>query len=215
MRRCLASNDGARARRKSDGFTLVELLISISIVGVITGMMMANFRGGQHHTEVRLASDILVDQIRSMQTASLSGQLVSVCSGGSNNLSVCEPKSPAVSCTGGACQKRVPSGYGIRLTGMGSPDRSYTLFYDTDGDWRYDAGEELTSIPYVATNNVRLASTSLGLPLDLVYAPPYGQLYVNGVSGATPTVTLTLAHQFGTATRHVTIHALSGKIDHD
>ncbi len=195
------------------GFTLVELLVSISIIGVITGMMMANFRGGQQHTEVRLASDILVDQIRSVQTSALSGRLVSVCSGGSNNLSVCEPKSPAVACTGGVCQKRVPTGYGIRLTS--SPDKSYVLFYDTDGDWRYDAGEELATNAYVSTNLVRLSDSNLGTPIDLVYAPPYGQVYVNGILGSVATVTLTLTHQFGTATRHVTIHTLSGKIDHD
>jgi hypothetical protein len=176
-------------------------------------MMMANFRGGQHNTEVRLASDIIVDQIRSVQTSSLSGRLVAVCSGGSNNLNVCEPKSPAVTCTGGACQKRVPTGYGIRLTG--APDKSYILFYDTDGDWRYDAGEELTTIAYIASNNVRLSATSLGTPLDIVYAAPYGQVYVNGVAGAAPIVTLTLTHQFSSATRHVNIHTLSGKIDHD
>ena len=95
---------------RSKGFTLVELLVSISIIGVITGMMMANFRGGQQSAEVRLATDILVGQIRSVQTSSLSGRLVAVCSGGTNDLDVCEPKDPPVSCTGGVCQKRVPAG---------------------------------------------------------------------------------------------------------
>ncbi len=195
------------------GFTLVELLLSISIIGVITGMMMANFRGGQRSTEVRLASEILVDQIRSVQTSSLSGRLVSVCSGGSFNLRVCEPKNPVVSCTGGSCQKRVPTGYGIRFTT--SPETSYLLFYDTDGDWRYDAGEDLATVPYVVGNNVRLTASSAGTPLDLVYTPPYGQVYVNGSSSGTPIVTLTLGHQFGTTTRHVNIFTLSGKIEHD
>ncbi len=198
----------------SKGFTLVELLVSISIIGVITGMMMANFRGGERSTEVRLASEILVNQIRSMQTSSLSGRLVSVCSGGANSLSVCEPKNPPVECAGGGiCQKRVPNGYGLRFTT--EPATSYLLFYDTDGDWRYDNGEELASIPYIAANDVWLTASNAGTPLDLVYAPPYGQLYVNGSASATPLVALTLSHQFGTITRHVNIYALSGKIDHD
>lgn len=197
----------------SEGFTLIELLVSISIIGVITGMMMANFRGGQHSTEVRLASDILVDQIRSVQTSSLSGRLVSVCSGGANDLRVCEPKNPQVTCPGGVCQKRVPNGYGIRFTSL--PSAGYVLFYDTDGDWRYDDGEDLASVPYIASNNVNLTASSAGAPLDLVYAPPYGQVYVNGSSSGTPLVTLTLNHRFGSTTRHVNIYALSGKIDHD
>ncbi len=198
----------------SKGFTLVEMLISMAIIGMITGMMMANFRGGQQVAEVRLASDLLVDQIRAMQTSSLSGRLVSVCSGGSNNLKVCEPKNPTVSCSGGGvCQKRVPTGYGLRFTT--APANSYLLFYDTDGDERYDAGEELATIPYVSTNTVKLTASSAGIPVDLVYAPPYGTLYVNGSATGTATIMLTLGHQFGSQVRHVNVFRLSGKIEHD
>ncbi len=197
----------------SKGFTLVELLVSISIIGVITGMMMANFRGGQKSSELRLASDLLVNQIRSVQTSAFSGRLVSVCSGGGNDLKVCEPKNPPISCTSGTCQKRVPTGYGIRFTT--SPATAFLLFYDTDGDWRYDVGEELATQPYVSSNFVRLTAANAGTPLDLVYAPPYGQVYVNGSASGTPIVSLTLGHQFGTMTRHVNIFTLSGKIEHD
>lgn len=197
----------------SKGFTLVELLISISIIGVMTGMMLANFRSGQQSTELRLASDILVDQIRSVQTSSLSGRLVSVCSGGANDLKVCEPKTPAVNCPGGTCQKRVPTGYGIRFTTASA--NSYTIFYDADGDLQFDTGEDLASVPYISSNVVRLTAANAAIPLDLVYTPPYGKLYVNGSVPATPIVTLTLGHQFVNKTRHVNIYALSGKVEHD
>jgi prepilin-type N-terminal cleavage/methylation domain-containing protein len=159
----------------SNGFTLVELLVSISIIGVITGMMMANFRGGQQSAEVRLATDILVTQIRAVQTSALTGRLVSVCSGGSRDLDVCEPKDPTVICSGGVCQKRVPSGYGIRFTSI-SPT-VYTLFYDTDADRRYDAGEELADAPYVSTAAVRFQTSDAGDPVDLVFTPPFGQIH--------------------------------------
>jgi prepilin-type N-terminal cleavage/methylation domain-containing protein len=198
---------------RSKGFTLVELLVSISIIGVITGMMMANFRGGQQSAEVRLATDILVGQIRSVQTSSLSGRLVAVCSGGTNDLDVCEPKDPPVSCTGGVCQKRVPAGYGIRFSTL--TPTTYTLFYDTDDDHRYDDGEELSVAPYVSTAAVRYQSSDAGDPVDLVYTPPFGQLYVNGSASGPTTVALTLGHQFGTMIRHVNIFRLSGKIEHD
>lgn len=198
---------------RSKGFTLVELLVSISIIGVITGMMMANFRGGQQSAEVRLASDILVGQIRSVQTSALTGRLVSVCSGGAEDLDVCEPKTPSVTCTGGACQKRVPAGYGIRFSTV-TPS-SYMLFYDTDDDRAYDAGEELSSAPYVSTDTVRFQGSDAGSPVDLVFTPPFGQIYVNGSASGSTTVSLTLGHQFGTNIRHVTVYRLSGKIEHD
>lgn len=197
----------------SKGFTLVELLVSISIIGVLTGLMMANFRGGQQSAEVRLATDILVGQIRSVQTSALSGRLVSICSGGAEDLDVCEPKDPPVSCTGGTCQKRVPSGYGIRFT-TASPS-VYTLFYDADDDQRYDPGEELSEAPYVSTGAARFLSSDAGDPLDLVYTPPFGKLYVNGSDSGPTTASLTIGHQFGSMIRHVTIYRLSGKIEHD
>lgn len=195
------------------GFTLVELLVSISIIGVITGMMMANFRGGQQSAEVRLATDILVGQLRSVQTSSLTGRLVAVCSGGVNDLDVCEPKSLPVSCTDGVCQKRVPAGYGIRFS-TATPT-TYMLFYDTDDDRRYDTGEELSEAPYISTGATRFQGSTAGDPVDLVYVPPFGQLYVNGSASGPTTVSLTLGHQFGSMIRHVNIYRLSGKIEHD
>ena len=198
---------------RSKGFTLVELLVSISIIGVITGMMMANFRGGQQSAEVRLATDILVGQLRSVQTSALTGRLAAVCSGGSNDLEVCEPKDPPVGCPGGVCQKRVPAGYGIRFT-TATPT-TYMLFYDTDDDQRYDTGEELSVAPYISTAATRYQGSTAGDPLDLVYTAPFGQLFVNGSASGPTTVSLTLGHQFGTMTRHVNIYRLSGKIEHD
>ncbi|MEK7545513.1 MAG: prepilin-type N-terminal cleavage/methylation domain-containing protein [Patescibacteria group bacterium] len=195
------------------GFTLVELLVSISIIGVLTGMMMANFRGGQQAAEVRLAADILVGQLRAVQTSSLTGRLAAVCSGGAEDLDACEPKQPAVTCSGGSCQKRVPAGYGIRFSTLASSE--YVLFYDTDDDQRYDAGEEYAAAPYVSTAAARFQGSPSGDPLDIVYAPPFGKLYVNGSDSGPTTVSLTLGHQFGNMTRHVTIYRLSGKIEHD
>ena len=196
------------------GFTLVELLVSISIIGVLTGMMMANFRGGQQSAEIRLSSDILVSQIRSVQTSSYGGRLVSVCGGGSNDLAVCEAgKIPPMTCPSGVCQKRVPTGYGIHFNADSST--SFTLFYDTDDDKRYDLGERLADAPFISTDAVRLTDSSVGLPLDLVYKPPYGQLYVNGSASGTTLVTLTLSHKFGSLTRHVKVFRLSGKVEHD
>jgi prepilin-type N-terminal cleavage/methylation domain-containing protein len=207
-------SDGRVPRSRGEGgFTLVELLVSISIIGVITGMMMANFRGGQQSAEVRLAADILVAQIRSVQTSALSGRLVSVCSGGVDDLDVCEPKTPPVACGGGACQKRVPTGYGIRLAT--AEPTAYTLFYDTDDDRRYDVGEELSEAPYVSTATVLFRGSPAGDPVDLVYAPPFGTLYVNGSASGSTTVVLPLGHQFGSMTRNVTVYRLSGKIEHD
>lgn len=203
----------------SKGFTLIELLVSLAIITVLTGAMLANFHGGQQSTEIRLASDLLVSQIRAMQTSSYGGRLVSVCSGGVTDLTVCESgKNPPVTCASpGVCQKRVPTGYGLHF-GAGAL-KTYTVFYDTNGDRQYQALEALYDVPLVSTGTVTLSGSSVGLPLDLVYTPPYGQLYVNGVSAGPPaapiTVTLNLNHPKGNLTRHVNVYRLSGKVEHD
>lgn len=203
----------ARCSGSSRGFTLVELLVSLAVIGVITGAMLANFRGGQRSAEVRLASDILVATLREMQTNALSGRLVNVCSGGVNDLKVCEQKTPPVACTGGTCQRRVPTGYGVRIS-VATP-KNFIVFYDTDGDAAYDAGEEISSPPYVSTATVVFDSSNVAVPVDIVYKPPSAQLFVNGSSAGPDTVRLTIKHDTGSPSRNVTLYRTAGKIEHD
>ncbi len=188
--------------------------MSLSIIGVITGLMLANFRGGQQSAELRFAAEILTNQLRELQTNALSGRLVGVCTAGPDALKVCEvAKNPPVNCTGGTCQKRVVDGYGIRLS-VADP-KKYTLFYDTDGDMAFDAGEELSSPAYVSTASVLFEASTVGAAVDVVFKPPSAQIFVNGSSGAPDTVELTLRHAIGNLVRHVTLYRIAGKIEHD
>lgn len=206
----------ASSKRKGvqEGFTLIELLVSLSIIGIITGQMLANFRVGQQGSELRFSAEILTNQLREMQTNALSGRLIDICTGGADNLEVCEPaKQPAVQCTGGSCDQRIPSGYGIRLS-TASPVE-YTIFYDTDGDYLYDEGEELINRPYVSTGTVEFIAANVSTPVDIVFKPPFGQVFVNGLTTGASPVELTLRHNPGGQERHVTVSRITGKIEHD
>ncbi len=193
------------------GFTIAELLVSLAIIGVLTGLMMANFSSGQRSSEVRFAAEILVNQLRELQTNALTGRLVRVCSGGADDKKVCESKNPPVACTGGTCAPRVPDGYGIHFTAGSS---SFLLFDDANANGVYDAGEELRTVPYVSTGLVQLSTSLPGAPLDVVFKPPSAQILINGVA-APDTVTLTLTHSREPIQRHVNIYRITGKIDHD
>lgn len=204
-----SNKEGARL-----GFTLVELLVSMSIIGVITGQMLANFRGGQRFSELRFASDILVSQLRAVQTNALTGRLVGVCTGGTEDGNVCEStKVPAVACVSGTCDDRVPSGYGVRFSTT-NPEE-FLVFFDTDGDALYDAGEELNPKPYISTGLVVFSSSDASLPVDIVFEPPFGRIFVNGLASGPNSVEITLKHLNGPEERHVTINRITGRIQHD
>lgn len=203
-------------KKEIRGFTLVELLVSLGIVGVIAGQMLANFRSGQRLSELRLAGDILASQVRAVQTESFSGRLVDVCSGGSEDGAVCEAtKVPALSCGGGGvCDDRVPSGYGIRLDT--SQPTEYVLFFDTDNDKVMDVGEEFRAQPYISTGLVRFSGAdTVASPVDIVFTPPFGRIYVNGAQTGPSDIEFTLTHQTGNEERHVSINRITGKIERD
>lgn len=204
----------SKRKAAQKGFTLIELLVSLSIIGIITGQMLANFRAGQQGSELRFSVEILTNQLREMQTNAFAGRIVKICTGGSDNLEVCESsKQPPVACTGGSCDDRVPSGYGIHLSTANPAE--YTVFFDTDGDYLYDQGEELINRPYISTGTIEFVAANVSTPVDIVFKPPFGQIFVNGLTTGVSPVEITLEHNPGGQQRHVTVSRVTGKIEHD
>lgn len=200
--------------RRPQGFTLIELLVSLSIITVITGQMLANFRSGQRLSELRFSTEIVMAQLREIQTNAVTGRLVGICSGGTNDGKVCEAtKVPSLDCTGGSCDDRVPSGYGVRFSTVNPTE--YVVFFDVDGDATYDPGEELNPKPYVSTGQVAFVGADASIPLDIVFTPPFGRVHVNGSPSGANSVEITLSHLNGSEERHVTINRITGKIEHD
>lgn len=59
-----------------NGFTLIELVVSISIFTVISGIIVANLRSGTLRDELILDATGLVEAIRDAQTKTTAGELV-------------------------------------------------------------------------------------------------------------------------------------------
>lgn len=202
---------------KRAAFTIPELLVSMAIIGVMTGMMLANFRDGQKTAEVRFAAEILSQQLRDTQTSALSGRLIGVCGGGTDSGVVCDSgKNPPVVCGGGgSCGRIIPNGYGLRFT---EGSKTYMVYFDTNNDGGYDVGEELNNPSYVSTDTVLLVSSSIPLPFDVVFKPPNGKIsFVSdtGVELAAETVELRLKHATSAIERAVSIFRVAGRIEHD
>jgi len=94
---------------KCSGFTLIEVLVTIFIIGLMSGIIFANYRqGGQQFALQRSANKLAQDIRRAQQMAMLAKE--------------CQE------CGGG-----VPPGYGIILD-KNWDNKKYRLYADTNGD---------------------------------------------------------------------------------
>jgi len=59
--------------KNKKGFTFIELIVSVSIFMLITGMMLANFRSGNQSNDLSNSAEIIANKLREAQTQSLSG----------------------------------------------------------------------------------------------------------------------------------------------
>jgi len=198
------------------GFTMIEMLISLSIFAVVTAFVTANFRAGRQSDELRLSTQLLATAIRRAQTMAISGQTVPFCQGGTNNLGMClggtNPE-----CGGGVCVREMPKGYGIHLTTTGTGANRAILFADTDGDKVFNTRETVRSDsvspgPFVVA--FALNPITAGQALDIVFEPPKPKLWFNA-SQSTGIATITLKHTTTNSTKNVTVNLISGQINAD
>jgi prepilin-type N-terminal cleavage/methylation domain-containing protein len=104
---------------RNKGFTLVELLVTISIVSVLSIVVFANYRTGQKQFSLQRSAHKLSQDIRGVQNMAMSAK---------------------------EFQGTVPSGYGVYLT-TAQPGQ-YILFADLDGDKNYDANEMVETLEF-------------------------------------------------------------------
>lgn len=154
-------------QKNRGGYSLLELIITISIFVIISTIVMNNFRQGQKIDDLRTGAVELVSNFREVQTLGMSGQVVNVCNGGDNNLDSCTTD---VDCpNGGTCGLVPVGGFGIVIgpvydlanfrmcyssgSALECPT-TYTLFADLGGTaGKFDIG---TDIPVVGKNNYAL-----------------------------------------------------------
>ncbi|MFA5135075.1 MAG: type II secretion system protein [Patescibacteria group bacterium] len=222
------------------GFTLTELLIVISIIGLFSAIVMVNFRHGRESDEFRRVSTELHQNFRLAQNYSIGGNSIKYCERSSTDHEFypCEDNSY---CNLGVgpwdpeyeCKAAVPlGGYGINVR---STER-YTLFGDTTADHLLtDSTEDFIIVENnVFTKGVHIESFRFGTAdpatpssentLDVTFTPPTGTMnfYLNGAEAidddAEPyfTLELLLGSDFIEGScRKVSLHRISGQISED
>ena len=144
------------------GFTLVELLVSIVIIGILTAAVVASSPVAKQGFAIMRSSQGLAQDIRRAQI-----------------------KATAMKEIDGAS----PKGYGIYLTTNASS--SYILFADQDGDYEYNEGDILIETINLETD-VKISTLLPGSPLHIVFEPPNPTVWINSSSSSSSTITLHL-----------------------
>lgn len=197
------------------GFTLIEMLISLSIFAVVTAMAVANFRAGAQGDELRVSARLVASAVRRAQTQAVAGTSVFYCHGGLNEYKVCQGVGDP-GCDGGACIKDVPSSWGVRISSLEGENRETITFADTNGNRRYDDGEAvrrdaISSGPFV--DIVSVAPDDLGA-LDIAFKPPKPRTTFNG-SDVDIIATIILEHQSTGTRQSVIMNRVSGLVTVD
>ncbi len=191
-----------------NGFNLIELMVSISIFSILSGVIVANLRGGRMRDELVLGAANLVEGIREANNRTVSGELVGRCVGGGADGLVCPP----AGCTGGfVCQQVLPvGGFGVHLSP--SAPAQFELFADLNGNFFYEPGEKIRTYKFIASGNVILESADPANPdLTITFRPPKPTSYING-STAQSGATIMLGHKFTDTIKSVRFERISGAV---
>ncbi len=173
--------------KNQSGFTLIETLVSISIIALISGIFIANYRGAEKRSNLNLAAQKVASDIRFAQNYAL-------------GLQEFNGSSP-------------PGGWGVYFTAASS---QYIIFADTnapDGNQNYDGASEmfrLLDLPDGIT--ISLIDGASPASVSIVFDPPDPITWVYGADDNSVDITLTESVT-GTA-KTITVNFL-GLIDVD
>jgi len=186
------------------GFTLLELMVSITIFLIITGMVLVNFRSGQYRDELSGSAELVQSLIREAQTATLSGTVT------------------PVACPGLTTAAAPPAGYGVYVAPVSGQPPTVLEFADCESvspiTYQYAAGDPnflivkqatLSSHVYLDPNNLLVGNTPVS-SLSIVFDALSEQVKINGSSANDGTITLSHNNIGGAPT--VTVNSSTGQV---
>ena len=155
------------------GFTIIELLVVISVIIILTAIVLISYRSGQQQFALQRSANKLAQDIRRTQEMAMSAR---------------ECTHPTACPAGG-----VPlGGYGIYMEKEASQIRNYKIYADGDNNEKYDSGEEIETI--YLEDGVEFQSVQPANKMSVNFKPPDPTIELRDQTGADKTnVTIIIA----------------------
>lgn len=184
----------------SPGITLVELILSISIIGMFSAMAIVNFRSSKQDDILRIAGFRVADAVRAAQSYALAG--------------VPENTDSTIA---------TAQEFGVYIKkATGEEIGEAILFADGTGGTAgvYDGSDkEIRKISLdpdnhktVVLNDIKLDGTSGVLPVSIAFKKPDATGFINGATSAKEVI-LTFKHTQSNRIKTVTINRITGRVD--
>ncbi len=167
------------------GFTLVELLVVITIFGLITAAAVANLRGNSPKRQLRGQTVNLASLLRQAQVQAMSGE---------------------------SFAGSVPAGgYGVYIETCAVPPCEVKLFADQNANFTMEQPAEVIQTITLG-NEAFIDTVSTGNPSVFLFRPPTGSVCFNNICSEAGVAAITIGVRGSTETSNVTINQVSGQI---
>lgn len=175
--------------RKKQGYSLLELIVSISIIALLTGLFVANYHGANKRTDLTMAAQLLVTDFRYAQANAL-------------GLIKYDGEVPA-------------GGWGLRVSSGNTERQGYTIFADGDDDQVYDPGEgtenlggrEVKFSPNIYIESISLDSGENSVA-DVTFLPPDPITRIKSGTATGTVLDIRLKEQVNNTTKTVRVNFL-------
>jgi prepilin-type N-terminal cleavage/methylation domain-containing protein len=179
------------------GFTLIEVLISIAIFGIISTLVIAGYKTGRYSAELNYGAEDLVNLVKKTRHMAFTGKVYKL----DDRIKV------------------PPGGYGIHVNKCKKNNCLINIFADLDGQLDYDKNlEDLNYKEYKLFNNLFVDDILIEPQgsnidnIDIVFKPPLPLICVNSDCSNFSLVEIVLGHKKISQKKKIIIDLKSGQI---
>jgi len=171
------------------GFSLIELVTSLSIISILTALFLANYHTINQRTDLVMTAQTMVSDIRTAQ---------------SNALGLIE------------YDGEVPvGGWGVFLSGY-TGDNHYVIFADLDGDQAASGDESSQNFgsktvifpDKISIDSIYLPNNSEVLKTNIIFLPPDPLTYIVTDQGTSTAINIRLKESVNNTTKTIRINFL-------